>query len=107
MLAKSARRALSSSARVTIAQSLLRFEAITAAETEAQLQAAKNAAPAQISTTLPESLQPLASYLHSSSTGQAPYVPDPNAWQNLPFLAFVKRESRRRMNIWILVVGPA
>lgn len=107
MLARGTRRALSSSPRVTIAQSLLRFEAITAAETEAQLQAAKTAAPAEISTSLPESLQPLGSYLHSSSTGQAPYVPDPNAWQNLPFVSFVSREARRPMNIWMLLVGPA
>lgn len=108
MLVRGTRRAaMSSSPRMTIAQSFLRFEAITGAETEAELQAAKAAAPAQISANLPESLQPLTTYLNSSSVGQAPYVPDPNAWQNLPFLSFVSRESRRPINIWMLLVGPA
>jgi hypothetical protein len=107
MLSRVTRRALSSSPRMTIAQSFLRFEAIVGAQTEAELQAAKNAGAVDISTTLPESIQPLASYLNSSAAGQQPYVPDPNAWQNLPFLAFVQREGRRPMNIWILIVGPA
>jgi hypothetical protein len=92
---------------MTIAQSFLRFESIVGAETEAELQAAKTAGAVDISQTLPESIQPLASYLNSSAAGQQAYVPDPNAWQNLPFLSFVQREAKRPMNIWIMIVGPA
>lgn len=93
--------------RLVIARGALQVQAISAAKTEAELEAAL-AIDLQSTTNLPASIKGLEPFLNSSTGAtQAPYVPDPNAWQNLPFLQFVAREAKRPINIWILLIGPA
>ena len=103
------RRALSTgNPRLTVAQAALQLQAISSSTNEAELQAAQTAIAVPSTTDLPEVLAPLSGYLNSSAGAtQAPYVPDPNAWQNLPFFQFVVREAKRPMNVWILIIGPA
>ena len=93
---------------MTILRSALKFEQIAVATNEAELAAAvKYNPPVVESAALPENLKYFDSYVNSSAgTAQEPYVPDPNAWQNLPFSQFVVREYSRPHNFWIFIVGP-
>ncbi len=102
-------RSMSSNPRVGIAQALLRLEAIGAAKSPAELEAATKAPAVDIQVTnLPESLRELSPYLNpTTGASQEPYVPNPDAWQNLPFFSFVAREARRPFNLWVLLLGPA
>lgn len=95
------------SSRQTIVQSAMRFGRVAAANNEAELTAAKAASPTFDPHNLQGDVAALQGYMDAGgSTTQAPYVKDPNAWQNMPFLQFVKKEYSRPINFWILIVGP-
>ena len=95
------------STRQTIVESAARFGRVAAAKNESELAAAKAAAVTINPQNLQGDVAPLQAYISSGGAGtQEPYVPDPNAWQNMPFLQFVKREYSRPMNFWVLMVGP-
>eukprot|EP00341_Mesodinium_pulex_P015775 CAMPEP_0116937808 /NCGR_PEP_ID=MMETSP0467-20121206/31718_1 /TAXON_ID=283647 /ORGANISM="Mesodinium pulex, Strain SPMC105" /LENGTH=137 /DNA_ID=CAMNT_0004619681 /DNA_START=93 /DNA_END=506 /DNA_ORIENTATION=+ len=93
---------------MTVLKSALKFEQIAAASNEAELaQAVKYTPPAVDTANLPQNLKYFDSYVNSSAgAAQEPFVPNPNAWQNLPFSKFVMREYSRPHNFWILIVGP-
>ena len=95
------------STRQTIVQSAMRFGQVAAAKNEAELAAAKAASPSFDAHNLQGDVAALQGYISAGGAGtQAPYVADPNAWQNMPFLQFVKREYSRPINFWVLMVGP-
>ena len=107
MRASLGRRTMSSSPRLTVVQSAIRFGRVAAAKNETELAAAKAFSPQIDPHNLQGDVAGLQGYISAGGTAtQAPYVPDPNAWQNLPFLQFVKREYSRPINFWILIVGP-
>jgi hypothetical protein len=94
--------------RMNVLKSAMKFEQIAVATNEAELaKAVAFTAPAVEATNLPENLKYFDAYVNSSAgAAQVPYVPDPNAWQNLPFHQFVIREYSRPHNFWIFIVGP-
>jgi hypothetical protein len=85
----------------------MRFGQVAAATNEAELAAAKAATPAFEAHNLQGDVAALQGYVSSGGAGtQEPFVADPNAWQNMPFLQFVKKEYSRPINFWVLMVGP-
>ena len=111
MLSRSMRMALGGrrlmSTRMTIVESAARFARVAAAKNDAELTAAKSATIDIDPHNLQGDVASLQGYLAAGAAGtQEPFVPDPNAWQNLPFLEYVKREYSRPANFWILIVGP-
>ena len=95
------------SSRQTIVQSAMRFGQVAGASSEAELAAAKAAPTTFDAHNLQGDVAALQGYLSAGGAGtQAPYVKDPNAWQNMPFLQFVKKEYSRPINFWVLMVGP-
>ena len=97
---------VSSQNRLNIAQGLLRAKAIRASKDEAAVKAASSSAPAIDAHHLPAELSEFSNYLVSGGAqASAPFVPDPNAWQNKVWYQFMYEEYTRPFQKHIFIFG--
>jgi hypothetical protein len=101
------KRTMSSSPRLRIAQGMFKIQAVANASSKEALVAAVASTPTVNTSQIPEDFSSLTQYL-SSTVGakQEPFVPNPEAWQNMPLWKFVLREYTRPLNRWIFILGP-
>jgi hypothetical protein len=100
-------RKMSTSPRMTIAQGMLKIQALSNASSQEALAAAVTHTPTIDTTKLPDEIAHLDTYLTSTiGVKQAPFVPNPDAWQNMPLWKYVITEYWRPMNRWVFIVGP-
>ena len=101
-----AKRAFSQSPRLTIAQNLLKLNAVRAAKDESSLNEALKASYKVDANVLPSEIESLGGYFAAApaAASQAEFVADPTAWQNMSWWQFVAAESQRS-ETWPFVVG--
>ncbi len=97
---------VTSSNRLAIAQALLRAKTIRTAKDEAALKAAIVSSPKIDTHHLPAELSEFGNYLSSGgAAASAPFVADPNAWQNKVWWKFMLEEYSRPFQILWMVGG--
>lgn len=93
------------SPRVAIAKSMLLYEAVAKATSEAELLAVTKMTPKVDITSLPPSIAHLKEYLSVSPAASSKgYVKDPNAWQNMEISSYIATEAGRG-ETWPFLVG--
>ena len=96
----------SSKNRITIAESMLKFESITKASGVSAIKAAASTTPKVDVNNLPAQISQYGDYFKIDPTVSATkFKADPNAWQNLPIVEFVKVEYNRPFQRFIFVIG--
>lgn len=92
--------------RIALAESMLKFDAITKASgVDAIKSAASNSAKVDANN-LPAQISQFGTYFKTDPTVSASkFVADPKAWQNLPIIEFVKVEYNRPFQRFIFVIG--
>ena len=107
--AMAAKRCLSTvSPKISIAQNILLLDQISAAKDVSALEKIASSPKAAIDVNnLPQRLEDLSPWFALDSTSTAvKFVPDPTAWQNMPFWDYVQVESGRA-ETWPFIVGFA
>lgn len=94
------------SPKIAIGQGILRLEHLATIQDEAALEKFGSFKAADISVdNLPASLKELQTwYSLDKVSANDKYIPDPTAWQNMPFWEFVGHESKRA-ETWPFLVG--
>lgn len=97
------RRGLSTeSPKMTIAKNYLLLKELSSATTETELADKFANPPAADMALMPAEL---TSYFSTAATSSAePYIPDPTAWQNMPFWQYAGEEVKRAQT-WPFLVG--
>jgi hypothetical protein len=104
------RRSLSTAAvdspKLTIARNIMLLQELSKAKTEADLQKVFDAPLPMVELNdLPVELAHCSAYFSTDSISAAePYIPDPTAWQNMPFGQYVYTEVQRA-ETWPFIVG--